>query len=118
MEYHSWQGEAMATEQRTVDFISEQVAAAGEVRSRKMFGEYALYCDEKVVAFVCDDQLFVKITPASRTFLDQSHDAPAYPGSKPYIRVPEDYWDNAEWMTRLIRETADSLPLPKPKRRT
>jgi len=26
-----------------------------------MFGEYALYCGDKVVALVCDDQLFVKI---------------------------------------------------------
>ena len=106
----------MATDQQTVDFLSEQVASAGDVRSRKMFGEYALYCDEKVVALICDDQLYVKITAASRTFLDETHDAPPYPGAKPYLRVPEDYWDDAPWMTRLIRETADSLPLPKPKR--
>ena len=106
----------MATEARTAEFITEQVAAAGDIRTRKMFGEYALYCDDKVVAFICDDQLFVKITPASRPYLDESHDAPAYPGSKPYICVPEDYWDDREWMARLVRETADSVPLPKPKR--
>ena len=106
----------MATEQRTMDFLAEQVAGAGEVRYHKMFGEYALYCNEKVVAFVCDDQLFVKITPASRVFLDETNDAPPYPGAKMYLRVSEDYWDNAEWMARIIRETADTLPLPKPKR--
>jgi DNA transformation protein len=106
----------MATEQRTADFIAEQCAGAGEIRTRKMFGEFALYCDEKVVGFICDDQLFVKITPGSRPFLDDSHDAPAYPGSKPYIRVPEDYWDDTDWMTRIIRATADSVPLRKPKK--
>jgi DNA transformation protein and related proteins len=107
----------MATEQRTVDFLLEQMTGAGEMRARKMFGEYALYCDDKVVAFVCDDQLFVKITPASRPFLDESHDAPAYPGSKPYLRVPEDYWEQPEWLARLVRATADSVPAPKPKGR-
>ena len=106
----------MATEQRTIEFLAEQVAGAGEIRYRKMFGEYALYCDEKVVALVCDDQLFVKITPVGRTYLDESHDGLPYPGAKPWIRVPEDYWDDDEWMARLIRETAAALPVPKPKR--
>ncbi len=107
----------MATEARTAEFLAEQVAGAGEIRTRKMFGEYALYCDEKVVAFICDDQLYVKITAASRPYLDESHDAPAYPGSKPYIRVPEDYWDDADWMSRIVRAVADSVPAPKPKAR-
>lgn len=106
----------MATEARTAEFLAEQCVGAGVIRTRKMFGEYALYCDDVVVAFICDDQLFVKITPGSRPFLDPSHDAPAYPGSKPYIRVPEDYWDDAAWMARIIRATADTAPKPKPKR--
>jgi DNA transformation protein len=105
----------MASEQQTADFLAEQMGGAGEVRSRKMFGEFAVYVDDKVVGFVCDDQLFMKITPASRPFLDESHDGPAYPGSKPYLRVPEDYWDDREWLSRLARAVADSVPAPKPK---
>lgn len=108
----------MATSPATVDTITEALTAlAPRLRTRKMFGEYALYCDEKVVAFICDDQLFVKITPASRPYLDTSHDAPAYPGSKLYINVPGDRWEDQDWLGRLITDTADSLPVPKPKRR-
>ncbi|HVQ44348.1 MAG TPA: TfoX/Sxy family protein [Candidatus Saccharimonadia bacterium] len=103
----------MATDKRTVEFLAEQTAGAGNIRTRAMFGEYALYCDDKVVALICDDQLYVKITSASRPYLDESYDYPAYPGAKPSIRVPEDYWDDAAWMARLIRETADSLPAKK-----
>jgi TfoX/Sxy family transcriptional regulator of competence genes len=105
----------MATEQQTADFLAEQVAGAGEIRTRTMFWEYALYVDDKVVGFVCDDQLFMKITPGSRPFLDESHDAPAYPGSKLYLRVPEDYWDDQEWLTRLARAVAADVPASKPK---
>ena len=101
----------MATKQSTIDFIMEQVAAAGVIRSRKMFGEYALYCDEKVVAFVCDDKLFVKITPKSLEIVGAGHEAPAYPGSKPYLLIDEDFWDDREWMSELIRKTADDVPL-------
>ncbi len=107
----------MATKQSTVAFLTEQVHDAGNVRNRMMFGEYALYCDEKVVALICDDQLFVKKTEAGNRFLDASHEAPPYPGAKNYLRVPEDKWDDAAWLTDFIRETAASLPLPKPKKK-
>lgn len=101
----------MATKQSTMDFIIEQVSDAGSIRSRKVFGEYALYCDEKVVAFVCDDKLFVKITPKSLEIVGEGHEAPAYPGSKPYLLIDEDHWDERHWMSDLIRKTAEDVPL-------
>lgn len=107
----------MATDQRTIEFIAEQVQGAGDIRYRKMFGEYALYCNDKVVGFVCDDQLFIKPTSISNNFLDDSHLAPAYPGSKDYYKVPEDKWDEREWLTELIQQTASKLPLPKQKKK-
>lgn len=106
----------MATKQSTVDFLIEQIAHAGEIRYRKMFGEYAIYCNDKVVALVCDDQLFVKPTTIGRTLVGEGHDAPPYPGAKPYLHISEDYWDDQEWLTRLIAQTAEELPLPKPKK--
>jgi TfoX/Sxy family transcriptional regulator of competence genes len=38
---------------------------AGAISYRYMFGEYAIYCDGKVVALVCDNQLFVKPSDAA-----------------------------------------------------
>ncbi len=52
----------MATNEKTVGYIVEQMARAGDVAGRKMFGEYAIFCDSKMVALVCDDQLFIKLT--------------------------------------------------------
>jgi len=34
-----------------------------------MFGEYALYYDEKVVALICDGAIFLKITPSTTKIL-------------------------------------------------
>ncbi len=56
----------MSSKQNTVDFILEQITNAGTICAKKMFGEYAIYCDDKVVALVCDDQLFVKPTKAGK----------------------------------------------------
>ena len=51
----------MASRQETVDFIIDQTVNAGLVTAKKMFGEYAIYHDTKVVALVCDDDLFIKV---------------------------------------------------------
>lgn len=103
----------MATAADTIELLLEQLSGLhNRLRARKMFGEYCLYIDDKPTAFICDDQLFLKITPISRQFLDESHDAPAYPGSKPYICIPPDMWDDREWLAEVIEATADSLPVP------
>jgi TfoX/Sxy family transcriptional regulator of competence genes len=107
----------MTTRQETIDFLLDQVAGAGWVDARKMFGEYALYCDGKVVALVCDDTLFVKITEQGKTFVgDRYAEGAPYSGAKPWMHIPEEMFDDREWLSGLLRTTADALPLPKPKK--
>ena len=106
----------MASQQKTVDYLIEQTADAGTMTAKKMFGEFALYCDSKVVAFVCDDQLFLKPTQAARDYLGTVTEGEAYPGSKPYFVIDGDHWDDAEWMAQLIRISAAELPMPKAKK--
>ena len=98
-----------------VAWVSEQISAAGLINSRKMFGEYAIYCDDKVVALVCDDQLFVKITDAGRAHVDDIAEAPPYPGAKNYFLITDEL-DDREWISQLIRITARALPPPKAKK--
>ena len=52
----------MATDIDFVKFVADQIDDACDISYRKMFGEYALYSKGKVVALLCDDQLFVKPT--------------------------------------------------------
>lgn len=107
----------MATSADTIEFLLEQLTPLGSrLRTRRMFGEYCLYVDEKPTAFICDDKMFLKITPVSRTYLDESHDGPAYPGSKPYITIPPDMWEDRDWLAKVIVGTADSLPAPRKPR--
>jgi DNA transformation protein len=106
----------VASRQDTVDLITELMASAGDIRSHKMFGEYAVYLDDKVIAFVCDDQLFLKPTEEGRGVIGTPDEAPAYPGSKLYFRIPEDTWEDPDLLANLARVTADALPAPKPKR--
>lgn len=59
----------MSSDQSFVDYIIDQLSTAVPFTYRKMFGEYALYSGSKVVALVCDNQLFVKQTVVGREFI-------------------------------------------------
>ena len=106
----------MASDLSFVNFIVDQMKSAGVVTCRKMFGEYAVYCDDKVVALICDNQLFVKQTESGRAFIGDVVEAPAYPGAKLSFLI-EDKFEDREWISDLIRVTFNELPAPKPKKR-
>ena len=107
----------MPTDAGFVQFVVDQINRAGEISSRKMFGEYALYCNKKVVALICDDQLFVKPTEGGRKYIGEVVNAPAYPGAKPSFLI-EDKLEDRVWLTELIRITEKELPEPMPKKRS
>jgi TfoX/Sxy family transcriptional regulator of competence genes len=107
----------MATSERTIAFLLDQLSAVRGMRARKMFGEYALYCGEKVVALVCDDQLFVKLTAPGKALVGTRYaEGFAYPGAKASILVGADDLEDHERLAELIRVTAAALPSPKPKK--
>ena len=105
----------MATDLEFMEFLADQMAGAGEIAYRKMFGEYAVYCGGKVVALVCANRLFVKPTAAGRAFIGAPVEAPAYPGAKRSCLVEAAFEDRV-WVSELIRITARDLPAPKPKK--
>lgn len=105
----------MASHQDFVDYVAEQLQGAGVIRSRKMFGEYGLYCDEVFFAVICDDQLFVKVTPQGEAAFPDLPKAPPYEGAKDYIWM-EDVEDR-ERMTELVRITCEALRGEHPKKR-
>lgn len=106
----------MASDLSFVEFIADQMSGAGSIEYRKMFGEYALYCDGKVIALICDDRLFIKPTDAGKEFIGDVVKAPAYPGARPSFLI-EDKFEDREWISGLARITADGLPESKPKKK-
>lgn len=104
----------MSTTADTIIYLSDQLTGLGNrIRTRKMFGEYAMYCDEKVVGLICDNQLFVKITPDGKKFVgDNYQEGLPYPGAKPAMLIGDDIIENKEAFAQLIDLTARAL-LPR-----
>ena len=46
----------MAASLEYVEFVCYRIKGAGDVRFKKMFGEYMVYVDEKPVLLVCDNE--------------------------------------------------------------
>lgn len=105
----------MSTKPETTTYLKQQLAGAGNIRIQPMFGEYALYLDEKLVGLIGDDRLFMKRTAYGDEALGPECQAPPYPGAKPSLLVPEDRVADAGWLSEFVRETAAQLPAPKPK---
>jgi len=108
----------MSSSQNTVDFIVGQMSKAGDVSYKKMFGEYGIYCNDKMVASVCDDKLFVKPTIRGRDYIGDVVEASPYPGAKPSFLIPVEKLEDREWLSELIKITAGELPIPVKKKKT
>lgn len=105
----------MASSQTLVDFICEQLSGVGEIRYRKMFGEYGIYCNDIYYAMVCDDNFLVKITDAGKEYLKDYQTALPYEGAKPCFLITD--LDNREALAEITRITCQNLPTPKPKKK-
>jgi TfoX/Sxy family transcriptional regulator of competence genes len=107
----------MATDQRTVALILDRLSGLEDIAASKMFGEYGLSCGGKHVGVICNDQLYIKPTAPGRAIAADAQEEPPYRGAKPSLLIAPERWDDSEWMVRLVRATADALPMPKPKRK-
>lgn len=58
----------MSTSRNFIAYVLDQINDP-KARIKAMFGEYALYYDERVVCLICDDTVFLKITPNTTTLL-------------------------------------------------
>ena len=103
----------MASDPEFVIFVCEQLRGAGDVSSKRMFGEAAVYLRDKVVGLVCDNQLFIKPTVPGRAKLGAPTEAPPYPGATNWFLMAD--LDDPEFLADLVRATADALPAPKVK---
>jgi TfoX/Sxy family transcriptional regulator of competence genes len=98
-----------------VEQASDAATMPGAVRVRRMFGEYALYLGDKVVALICDDQVFLKPTVGGRALLERPVEAPPYGGAKLHLLLAEEL-DDRDLLAALLQRTAAELPEPKPRK--
>ena len=106
----------MASDLEFVEFVVDQIESSLDVRYRKMFGEYGVWSNDKIVVLICDNQVFVKPTEAGRAFIGDVVEAPPYPGAKNSFLIG-DQIEDGDWFSELIRISEAELPKPKPRKK-
>ena len=103
----------MSTSLEYVEYVCEQVRNAGDIRYRKMFGEYMVYVNDKPVLLVCDNTVFVKILPEIQELMNGAETGYPYDGAKLHYVLDI---DNVELSGRVISVLESVTHVPKKKR--
>ena len=103
----------MSSNSNLVQYIADQCKGAGEITTRKMFGDYGIYCNGQIFGLICDDKLYVKQTETGRAVLQRIDLQKPYEGAKDHFYI-EDI-DNAAALSLLVSETCKSMSKNKKK---
>lgn len=104
----------LASNLEFVEYVCNQISGAGNISYKKMFGDYGIYCNSKIIGVICENQFFVKKTAAGESLYPGFEEASPYSGAK--LHFVMDCLDDKELMDRFIKATYDELPEPKKKR--
>ena len=102
----------MACSDNYIHFVCEQLTVTGEVRAKKMFGDWLIYIDEKPVVLACDNQCYVKMLPEIEALMDGALTAPPYPGAKPHYLLDIEHRSEA---IKVVETLLPLIPYPKPR---
>lgn len=105
----------MATTVDYIEFVCEQIRGVGEVRYKKMFGEYMVYVNDKPVLLVCDNTVFVKQLDCIADKMLNAEKGSPYEGAKEHYILDI---DNADLSKEIVMELEKVTPLPKPRKKS
>lgn len=97
-----------------IQFVCETLSPLGEVRSRKMMGDYVIYVNEKCVITACDNTAYVKKLPCIAELMADAECGCPYPGAKEAYIL--DFTDTTNAL-KIIETLWDKLPYPKAKKK-
>ena len=104
----------MACSTDFIEFVCNALAPLGEVRARKMMGEYVIYVNEKCVITACDNMAFIKKLPCIADLMTDAETGCAYEGAKEgYIL---DFHDRRKALM-VIETLWHHLPFPKSRKK-
>ena len=96
-----------------IDFVCQQLAPLGEVKARKMMGDYVIYVNGKCVLTACDELCLIQIHPSIAPMMQNAEIDVPYPGAKPRYILDIDHASDA---CRIISTLWEHLPYPSSKK--
>ena len=102
----------MACSKEFIEGVCDILSPLGEVKSRKMMGDYVIYLNGKCVATACDNNLYVKIYPQLEELMKEAEIGKPYEGAQDHYILDE---TNPILINKAISFIWNILPVPKRK---
>ncbi len=103
----------MATNVDFIEYVCQQIAGVGDLRYRKMFGEYMVYVNDKPVLTVCDNTVYVKMLDVISELMQNAETGFPYEGAKEHYILDI---DDIELSRKIVTELEKTTPVPKKKK--
>lgn len=104
----------MATTNEYIEYVCEQIKEVGEVRYKKMFGEFMVYVNSKPVIIVCDNTPFVKKLECIEEMMQNAETGHPYKGAKEHYILDI---DDVVFCKNVITQLEEVTPVPKPRKK-
>ena len=93
-----------------IEYICDLLSSFGEVRHRKMMGDYVIYLNEKCIITACDNMAFIKKLTCLEEIMQDAEIGHPYKGAKEAYILDI---SNQRLLQKVIPVLWDNLPYPK-----
>lgn len=102
----------MATTESFIKYVCEQLEGIGEIRYKKMFGEYMVYINDKPVIIVCENTAYIKQLDIIKEEMKNAEVGYPYKGAKEHYILDI---DNSEISKEIVTKIEKVTAVPKKK---
>lgn len=92
----------MASREDFVLYCLDQLHGNGDLRYRKMFGEYMIYVNDKPIILICNDTVYVKQDKCLQDEMQDARIGVPYEGAKPHYILDIEDGEFAKQIIRLL----------------
>lgn len=104
----------MSSTQSYVEFVCESINQIGDVRYRKMFGDYMVYLNDKPIFLICDNTVYIKEIEQLVELKDNFETGVPYDGAKEHYILDIENTELTQTVAVILEKV---IPIPKPKKK-
>ncbi|OWV15581.1 TfoX/Sxy family protein [Fibrobacter sp. UWH1] len=104
----------MSCSNEFIDFIQDVLSDVGDVRAKKMFGDWMIYVDEKPVVLACDDMAYVKKLPEITDLMEEAECGVPYEGAREHYILE---MEQLSHVRDVVQKLVEVIPTPKKKKK-